>query len=72
MPELQQLAPEEPGVRCPWRREQIRSAHGGLSTYGRQCDLELGHHGLHVVPPAAKQSSRGVWYNPVTGRTSTQ
>lgn len=59
-------------MRCPWRREQVRSAHGDLSTYGRQCMHELGHPGPHVVPPAAKQSSRGVWYNPISGRTTTQ
>lgn len=59
-------------MRCPWRREQVRADHGDLSTYGRQCALKLGHHGPHAVPPAAKQSSRGVWYNPDTGRTTTQ
>jgi len=59
-------------MRCHWRREQVRAAHGALSPYGRQCELELGHTGPHVVPRAAKQSNKGVWYNPVTGKTITQ
>jgi hypothetical protein len=59
-------------MRCLWRREQIRSAHGELTGYGRQCALELGHFGPHQTPKTAKQSSAGVWYNPISRRTQTQ
>ena len=57
---------------CPWRRAQIRSAHGETSNYGRRCMWKAGHLGPHEVPRRAKQANDGVWVNPDTGQTITQ
>lgn len=59
-------------IRCPWVKPQIRSAHGATTGYNRKCMWGIGHIGPHEVPPRAKQTSDGVWYNPETGQTLTQ
>lgn len=59
-------------MRCPWRREQLRSDHGRLSRYGRRCRHQAGHADIHETPVRAKQANTGVWYNPETGETVTQ